>query len=93
MGCAFVLLWVACSSNPVKGKLEGTWKAKDGSKLVVSGKKFAMDDDEEDYFIKGDTIFTSFEGNLPYTRFVMQQLDEHNLKLVGPDSTLMEYSR
>ncbi len=53
-----------------------------------------MDDEEaEDYFVKGDTIFTSFEGNLPYTKFVLQKIDEKSLKLMGPDSVAIEYSR
>ena len=53
-----------------------------------------MDDEEaEDYFVKGDTIFTSFEGNLPYTKFVLQKNDDHALKIVGPDSVAMEYSK
>ena len=55
-----------------------------------------MDDGEaiaEDYFVKQDTIFTSFEGNKPYTAFVVQKLDEHSLKLMGPDSVAVEYSR
>ena len=55
-----------------------------------------MDDGEaiaEDYFMKGDTIYTSFEGNQPYTSFIIQKLDDHHLKLIGPDSVAMEYSR
>ncbi len=55
-----------------------------------------MDDGEaiaEDYFVKGDTVFTSFQGNQPYTAFVVQKLDEHYLKLMGPDSVAVEYSR
>lgn len=52
-----------------------------------------MDNEAEDYFIKADTIFTSFEGNLPYTKFVIQKLDETQLNLVFPDSTAVEFSR
>jgi hypothetical protein len=93
---AFVLLAVACS-NPVKSKLKGNWHAKDGvTKLNITEKGFAMDDGEsiaEDYFIKEDTIFTSFEGNEPYTRFVVQKVDEHYLRLLGPDSVVVEFSR
>jgi hypothetical protein len=96
IACAFVLFTVACS-NPVKSKLKGNWRSKDGSiKLNISDKTFTMDDGEaipEDYFVKGDTVFTSFQGNQPYTAFVVQKLDEHYLKLMGPDSVAVEYSR
>jgi hypothetical protein len=91
-----VLFIVACSS-PAKNKLEGSWKSKDGStKLKITKKAFTMDDGEaiaEDYFVKGDTIFTSFEGNKPYTVFLVQKLDDHYLKLMGPDSVAMEFSK
>ena len=93
---ASVLLIVACS-NPVKNKLKGDWRSKDGStKLKITDKEFTMDDGEaiaEDYFIKNDTILTSFQGNQPYTSFVVQKLDDHHLKLMRPDSVAMEYSR
>jgi hypothetical protein len=94
--CVLVLLIGACS-NPVKNKLKGNWRSKDGStKLYITEKDFTMDDGEaiaEDYFIEGDTIFTSFQGNQPYTSFVVQKLDDHYLKLMGPDSVAVEYSR
>ena len=96
IGCASVLLTIACS-NPVKSKLQGKWRSKDGAtKLNITDKNFTMGDGEaiaEDYFMKGDTIFTSFQGNQPYTSFVVQKLDEHYLKLMGPDSVAVEYSR
>ncbi len=92
----FILIAAACS-NPVKHKIQGNWHSKDGlGKLKISDKGFMMDDGNaitEDYFIKGDTIFTSFQGNQPYTIFVIQKLDDHYLKLMGPDSVAMEYSR
>jgi hypothetical protein len=93
---ALVLLAVACSTPPNK-KLQGDWTSKDGeSKLKINDKKFALDTDlpmAEDYFVKKDTIFTSFEGNQPYSKFIIQTLDEHNLKLLSPDSVVMEFSR
>jgi len=96
VACAFLLLSGACS-NPVKSKLKGNWRSKDGvTKLNITEKEFMMDDGEaipEDYFIKGDTIFTSFQGNQPYTSFVVQKLDDHYLKIMGPDSVAMEYTR
>ncbi|MDB5015319.1 MAG: hypothetical protein JWQ84_151 [Mucilaginibacter sp.] len=96
LACASVLFAVACS-NPVKSKLKGNWKSKDGSvKLNITEKDFTLDDGEaipEDYFLKGDTIYTSFQGNQPYTSFVVQKLEDHYLKLMGPDSIAVEYSR
>jgi hypothetical protein len=96
VACASVLFAVACS-NPVKNKLPGDWKSKnDDTHLKISDKKFAMDSDltlAEDYFVKGDTIFTSFEGNQPYTKFVVQKLGEHELKIMSPDSSVMEFTR
>jgi len=94
--CAFLLLSVACS-NPVKSKLtklKGNWHSTDGvTKLNITEKEFSMEDGEdipEDYFIKGDTIFTSFQGNEPLTSFVVLKLDDHSLSLLGPDSIAVE---
>lgn len=93
---ASILITAACS-NPVQHKLQGNWRSKDGTvKLAITDKSFTMDDGEaiaEDYFIKGDTVFTSFQGNQPYTTFVVKKVDEHYLKLMGPDSVAVEYSR
>lgn len=93
---AIILLMAACA-NKHDGKLQGEWKLKTGeTKLKITGKKFAMDSDleyAEDYFVKGDTIYTSFQGNQPYTKFVVQRLDDHDLKLLSPDSTVMEFTR
>ncbi|HEY4195324.1 MAG TPA: hypothetical protein VGM63_07300 [Mucilaginibacter sp.] len=91
-----VLSVIGCS-NSHKGKLQGNWKLKTGdTRLKITDKKFAMDSDleyAEDYFVKGDTIFTSFQGNQPYTKFVVQILDDHDLKILSPDSTVMEFTR
>ena len=95
-GCAFMLITAACT-NPVKDKLQGKWRSKDGSvKLNITGTTFTMDDGEaiaEEYYIKGDTVFTSYEGNEPYTGFVVKKLGDHNLTLMGPDSIAVEYSK
>ena len=95
-GTLLVLLAAACS-NSQKSKLKGDWRSKDGAtKLKITDKNFITDDGttiSEDYFLKGDTIFTSFQGNQPYTSFVVQKLDDHHLRLLGPDSVAMEYSR
>ena len=96
IGCAFLLFAGACS-NSVKSQLKGNWRSRDGvTKLNITDKEFLLDDGEaipEDYFIKGDTIFTSFEGNQPYTKFIVQKLDENHLKLMGPDSVATEFTR
>jgi hypothetical protein len=93
---ALILLTVACSS-PVQKKLKGNWHSKDGiTKLKITDKTFITNDDEaipENYFLKGDTIYTSFEGNEPLTQFVVQRLDDHNLQLMGTDSVSVDYSR
>jgi len=95
-GCAFMLITAACS-NPVKDKLQGKWHSKDGAvKLNITGTTFTMDDGEaiaEEYYIKGDTVFTSYQGNEPYTGFLVKKLGDHNLTLIGPDSIAVEYSR
>jgi hypothetical protein len=92
-----MLLSVGCSRNKSNPKLIGVWTSKkDGSKLKITPRQFTMESDApdaEDYFVKGDTIFTSFEGNLPYTKYAIKQLDEHSLKLFTPDSTTVEFSK
>ncbi|MFA6085406.1 hypothetical protein [Mucilaginibacter sp.] len=92
-----MLLNVACSKKQTNPKLEGTWKSKDGeTTLKITNKQFTLDSESpvpEDYFLKGDTIFTSFEGNQPYTKFVIQKLNDHELSLMFPDSVAIEFSR
>ncbi len=93
---AAILVTASCS-GPVKGKLKGEWRSKDGQTILsITNKQFTMNSDSpvpEDYFLKDDTIYTSFEGNQPYSKFVVVKLDEHQLKLMYPDSSLMEFSR
>jgi len=93
---AVVLLAAACSGN-AKSKLKGNWRSKDGNtELKITDNEFSADNDSpvaEEYFLKGDTIFTSFEGNQPYTKFVIQHLDQHQLKLLYPDSVAIEFTR
>jgi hypothetical protein len=95
-----MLLCVACSgkkAGKTDPKLIGVWKSKtDGSLLKITEKQFTMESDApdpEDYFVKGDTIYTSFEGNLPYTKYAIVTLDEHALKLFTPDSTSVEFTK
>jgi hypothetical protein len=96
LATASVLLAVACSS-PVKNKIQGSWTSKDGkTKLKITDKHLSMDESAlipEEYFVKGDTIYTSFQGKRPYTKFVVQKLDASNLTLEEPDSVSVEFSR
>jgi hypothetical protein len=96
IACACFLLSAACSDTG-KSKLKGKWQTKDKSaRLEITDKQFIITEDgpvAEDYFVKGDSIFTSFEGSQPYTRFVIQNLDDHNLKLLYPDSVTVEFTR
>ena len=88
---------MAACSNKNKSKLQGNWKLKTGDTVLkITDKKFSMDSNlqiAEDYFVKGDTIFTSFEGNEPYSKFIVQKLDDHELRLLSPDSTVLVFSR
>ena len=96
---AAVLFAVGCTQKHGGGsaKLLGEWHCKkDGSKLKISDKTFTLESDSpdpEDYFVKGDTIYTSFQGNLPYTKYTIKKLDEHNLDLFTPDSLLVSYTK
>ncbi|RFZ92071.1 hypothetical protein D0C36_11530 [Mucilaginibacter conchicola] len=97
---AVVLGMSACHTNPKTDKrLIGTWKSEDSTiTLKITDKQFTMEDGAspipEDYFMKADTIFTSFEGNQPYTKFVIKKLDERNLSLVMPeDSVAVEFTK
>lgn len=93
---AVLLLAMSCS-NATQDKLQGNWISKDGkTKLKITGKGFAMDHEAEvpeQYFVKGDTIFTSFEGNQPYTKFIIQKLETNKLTLLDPDSERIEFVR
>jgi hypothetical protein len=95
LACAFILISGACKGPAKNNKLPGNWRSKTGSqKLNITDKTFALDNDEaEDYFVKGDTILTSYQGNLPYTSYIVQKLDDHYLKLMGPDSVAVEYNK
>lgn len=96
VACAFILFTSACKNTSNK-KLVGEWRSKiDGSKLKITDKEFTIESDSpdpEDYFVKGDTIYTSFEGNLPYTKYAILKVDAHQLQLFTPDSTTIAYTR
>jgi hypothetical protein len=94
VSCFFMLVITACSGKKINHKLLGKWQSKTNGKLTITDKQFAMDSPEpEDYFIKGDTIYTSFQGNLPYTKYVIKRLDDHQLTIFTPDSALVEYTK
>jgi hypothetical protein len=92
-----VVLFIGSCGHSAQSKVKGNWVAKDGSThLKITADKFTEDNGApvtEDYFIKGDTIFTSFEGNQPYTKFVIQQVDDHNMQLLYPDSISIAFKR
>ncbi|QEM07511.1 hypothetical protein DIU31_029900 [Mucilaginibacter rubeus] len=95
---AGMLLIYACSQPPAANKkLEGNWKSKDGvTKLSITDKDFIMDDGQaskEDYFVKNDTIYTSYQGSRPYTKFFIKELTDSKLTLCYPDSDIVEFSR
>ncbi|MFD0794761.1 hypothetical protein ACFQZX_14135 [Mucilaginibacter litoreus] len=89
---AAMLVSAACHSNTAGKKVQGTWKSKDGSVVIeITDKHFMMGTDSpipEDYFVKDDTIFTSFEGNQPYTKFVIKKLKDNSMTLLLPDDTV-----
>lgn len=93
---ACVLLAAACAS-PEKEKIVGNWTSTDGhTHLKITSNSMIMDNDvasAEDYFIKGDTIFSSFKGNTPYTKFVIKKLDAKHLSLLYPDSVAIDFTR
>lgn len=93
---ASILFAIACS-DPTQVKIKGKWLSKDGkTKLNITDKHFAMDNEaeiKEEYFIKADTIYTSFEGNQPYTKFVIKSLQDKSLTLIDPDSVKLVFVR
>ncbi len=93
---AAVLVAVACTDHAVN-RLKGNWIADDGlHELKITDKTFAIDAEAqitEDYFVKEDTIFTSFNGNQPYVRYVIKNVDEQSLTLLDPDSLTLNFRR
>ena len=85
-------LTISCR-NPAKNtRLQGKWISADQKiSLQITPKEFILDEGEtpiaENYFVKGDTIFTSYEGAEPFTPFVYKNLTEKSLTLIYPDST------
>jgi hypothetical protein len=93
-----VLGFISCKNAPVKSKLKGSWHSKDKKTgLKITAKEFILDEGQEpiaeSYFVKGDTIFTSYEGAEPFTKFAIKDLTDSSLTLVYPDSTTVEFVR
>jgi len=92
-----ILLFAGSCSHKGNVKVRGEWHTKDnGTKLKITADKFTEDTGAdvpvtEDYFMKGDTIFTSYQGSQPYTKFVVQKVDEHTLNLLYPDSVSIAF--
>lgn len=97
IAAAVVLLMASCTGQAKAKMIKGEWKSKDGETVLkITNKQFTMNNDSpvpEDYFMKDDTIYTSFQGNQPYSKFIVVGLNDHQLKLMYPDSSLIEFSR
>ncbi|MGI4749638.1 MAG: hypothetical protein ACRYFB_03295 [Janthinobacterium lividum] len=92
-----IVIIAACKSSTANKKLMGKWHSEDQkTKLEVTAKNFILDEGEpiaESYFTKGDTLFTSYEGSQPYTKFIVKDLMDKSMTLVYPDSTSVSFLR
>jgi hypothetical protein len=98
LNLACVLVFTGCKNPPVKSKLRGSWHSKDKKTgLKITAKEFILNEGQEpiaeNYFVKGDTIFTSYEGTEPFTKFVIKNLTDSSLTLIYPDSTSVMFGR
>lgn len=94
----FFLITYGCKQQSAKAKIHGKWHSQDGKvKLTITQKEFTLDEDEEpiaeSYFVKGDSIFTSYEGSQPFTKFVIKNVSDKSLTLIYPDSTSVDFVR
>lgn len=88
----------SCNHSTFKNKIQGNWKSEDGkTKLKITTKDFVLNEwtepIAESYFVKEDSIFTSYEGSQPFTKFVVKNLSNKSLTLVYPDSTSIKFVR
>jgi len=99
---AMILLLLVCAAcnhqSSTKNKIHGKWHSEDRKTgLIITQKEFTLNEGEEpiaeSYFVKGDSIFTSYEGSRPYTKFVIKNLSDKTLTLVYPDSTSVNFVR
>lgn len=93
--CAGILAGAACSTNNKKTRLQSNGQpATPATRLKITERQFAMGKGPvKDYYLKGDTIYTSADNNLSNTRFVIQQLDDRRLQLLAPDSVAIAFVR
>lgn len=94
----FPVLFSSCKNKTVKNKIIGSWHSENKKTgLKITAKEFTLNEDgepiAENYFLKGDTLFTSYEGTAPFTKFVIKDLSDKSLTLVYPDSTLIKFIR
>jgi len=92
------LVFSGCRQSAGKSKLLGKWYSPDKkTSLKITVKDFTLDEGDgpvaESYFVKGDTVFTSYEGSQPFTKFVIKDLSDKSLTLVYPDSTSVKFIR
>lgn len=94
---AGIVILAACKSSATNKKLLGKWRSADQkTRLEITAKNFILDEGEpiaENYFTKGDTLFTSYEGSQPYTQFFVKDLTDKSMTLVYPDSTSVNFLR
>lgn len=94
---AGIIVVLSCHRAAVKSKLIGKWHSADHqTKLQITAKEFILDEGEpiaENYFAKGDTLFTSYEGSEPYTEFIVKNVSDKSMVLVYPDSTAVQFFR
>ncbi|MEX8547645.1 MAG: hypothetical protein V5804_08595 [Mucilaginibacter sp.] len=95
----FFLIAFGCrQQTSAKNKIRGKWHSADGkTRLTITQKEFTLNEGEEpiaeSYFVKGDSIFTSYEGSQPFTKFVIKNVSDKTLTLVYPDSTSVNFMR
>ncbi len=92
------IVFYGCNPSAEKNKLVGKWHSQDKKiSLKITAKEFMLDEGQEpiaeNYFVKGDTIFTSYEGAEPFTKFAIKDLTANSLTLIYPDSTAVKFVR
>ena len=95
----FFLVVLGCrQQSSAKNNIRGKWHSEDGkTRLTITQKEFTLDEGDEpiaeNYFVNGDSIFTSYQDSRPFTKFTIKNLSDKNLTLVYPDSTLVKFMR
>ena len=95
----FFLMALGCrQQTSAKNNIRGKWHTEDGkTRLTITQKEFTLDEGDEpiaeNYFMQGDSVFTSYQGSRPFTKFVIKNLSDKSLTLVYPDSTSVKFMR